>query len=102
MPAVNIPILWKQPSEDRIYSFDYSEMPEIKDNLEYITAAGTVTASPSGLTIGTPSIDSGQKKVNVRISGGTTAISYTVTNSGVTTSGSNTLEGEFTLRCKNL
>lgn len=97
----------KQPAENLVYTFDYSQAPQFKDRAETITNPGTVAATPSGLTIGTVAIAtrtgaSISDLVNVRISGGTAGVNYKVTNTGVITSGSNTLEGEFTLPVRDL
>lgn len=100
--AVNIPVLTKQPTENRVYAFDYSLQPEIKDNAETISSTGTVTATPSGLTIGTPTIHADGKQVLVRISGGVDQTNYVVTNTDATTDQGNELEGEFKLLCRNL
>lgn len=99
---MSVPTLTKQPSEDRTYEFDFSDFPEIRDNGETITSAGSVSSSPAGLTLGTPTIAAGAKKVLVRISGGTVDINYKITVINVTTSGSNKLEGEGLLLVRNI
>lgn len=93
-----------QPGEVRTYSFNFTEFPEIKDAAETISGAGSVAASPSGLTLATPAIATGSKKVNVKVTApaAVAAGTYRLTLSGVTTSGGHTLEGEFDLPVKNL
>jgi hypothetical protein len=76
----SIPTLFMFVGEDRTYEFDYSLMPEIKDNGETITGAGSVAITPSGPTLGTPAISADTKKVLVRISGATNGVNYLVTN----------------------
>lgn len=81
----------KQPSESRVYDIDFAA------NLatgETINAVSSLTAAPSGLTLGSASFTN--TKAQVRISGGVTGTQYKIT-AIVTTSDSNTLEGEGNL-----
>ena len=63
----------KDPDESRTYQFDLSADLDTGDT---ISGTPTVTATPSGLTIGTPIVDSG--KVNVQLSAGSAGVQYTV------------------------
>jgi len=87
--------LLKYTTTVRSYIFDLANAPEIVSG-ETISSP-TVTGSPSGLTIGTPTILEAEtlavpsgKGVAVTISGGTAGTSYTLTCT-VTTSGGATL-----------
>lgn len=89
----------KQPAESRVYQFDFADYPEIAENSETLTGTPTVTASPSGLTIGAPTISG--TKVRFRVSAGTIASEgidqYYLFECAVATSGSNTLEQDGVL-----
>lgn len=88
--------LIKQPGESRLYSMEFAA------NLaagETIATVDSVTASPSGLTIGSPVANG--TKADVRISGGTAPTTYKVTFT-VTTSASNILEAEGVLVVRQL
>ena len=92
-----VPTTVKQPSESRVYSFDFSNLPELADLDQTIASVGTPTVDPDDdqtLVLGTPAIAQGGQKVNLRISGGTADTNYKVTVPGVVTSGGSTLEGE--------
>ena len=80
--------LCKQPSESFLYDMNFSSRMATSEVLTGITS---VTESPSGLTIGTPTY-SGQIG-QVRISGGTDGVTYTVTWLATTDAG-NTIEAE--------
>lgn len=83
--------LTKQPSENLDYDFDFSNAFPAGDNV----ASATVTATPTGLTLGTKSL-SGQL-VKQFISSGSTGNSYTVTCIATSAAG-RIAELEFTLR----
>jgi len=51
------------------------------------TSSWAVTGNDSTLTTASPSIVTGNKKTQVRLSGGTVGVVYTVTNSVITSSG---------------
>jgi len=51
------------------------------------TSSWAVTGSDSSLTVGSDSIVTGSLKTQVKLSGGTVGVRYTVTNSIVTSSG---------------
>ncbi len=80
MPAV----LTKYAAEARQYILDFSQMPEIVggDTLASVTS---VTATPSGLTVGTGSISGAT--VLVELSGGTSGTLYSVEAVVATTAG---------------
>lgn len=78
----------KQPAESRLYNFDFGGLMVTGETIASISG---VTATPSGLTVGSTAI-SGQI-AQVRLSGGTGATEYLLTCT-VVTSASNTLELE--------
>lgn len=86
-----LPTLEKQPTESLLYDMDF--VGRLEDG-ETLTAVSAVTGSPSGLTIGTASYSG--TRAQFRISGGTSGTTYKITVT-VTTSASNTLEGEGNL-----
>lgn len=91
----------KHPSESILYAIDFTAL---LSSGETLSGTPTVTGSPSGLTIGTPAVntatlvdDEGNtvaigKAVQVRISAGTAGIDYVLTVSCATT-GSDTRVG---------
>jgi hypothetical protein len=83
--------LEKYVSDDRVYQFDFSAFDEVSGGASIASVTG-VTADLSGLTIGTPGVSDDGESVLVRISGGTTQQTYTVTAVVVTNTGS-TLTG---------
>ena len=84
----------KHPSESIAYAIDFTSLLSTGETL---TGTPTVSGSPTGLTIGTPAVntatiidDEGNtvaigKAVQVRISGGTDSIDYSLTISCSTT-----------------
>ncbi len=89
--------LVKQPSESRVFAMDFAA--QLADG-ESLTSVSSVTAAPSGLTISGAATLSGAV-ASQRIAGGTAGVRYVVTFV-VTTSASNTLEGEGYLLVKEL
>lgn len=87
--------LSKTSNESRVYTFDFTNVTEIAGG-DTLTGTPTVSANPTGLTIGTPAVAGAAKKVTVRLSGGTSGVNYVVSCIVATTAG-NTLEGEGTL-----
>lgn len=81
----------KKTTWNRRYTYDFGDFEELGNDSVTITSA-TVTATPSGLTFGTPSIGTGSDsaKVQVRISGGTAGVDY-LTTCTIVTSGSDTI-----------
>lgn len=74
--------LLKAPDDDLPYSFDFS----LFDVMESDTmASATVASTPSGLTIGSPSVSG--DTVTVRISAGTDGTTYRLKVQGTTTGG---------------
>ena len=76
--------LYKFKEDNRVFTFDYSRVPEIIAG-DTITTAGTVACSPVGLTIASASTSG--SLVQVRISGGA-AGDYDVIAAPTTSSGS--------------
>lgn len=76
-------LLVKKVAESRVFSFDFSDYPEIVGGAT-ITSA-TVVASPTGPTIGSPLPTVGI--VQVRISGGLDGTTYEMTCTAVTNAG---------------
>lgn len=86
--------LQKYPAEVRTYVFDFSQMDEIVAG-DTISSITSVTASPSGLTVGTSQISGSD--INVVLSSGTSGTTYTVSCIIVTSSNA-TLEGQGQLQ----
>ena len=85
----------KLVGESRLYDLDFTDQKEIAAG-ETLTGTPTVTATPSGLTVGVPVLGGANKKVQVQISGGTANTAYLVLCT-VGTNGGNTLQGCGTL-----
>lgn len=94
---MSTPSLVKQPSESRNFSMDFSALLAPGESL---TAVSSVVAVPAGLTLSGAATVSGAVATQ-RILGGTSGTKYVVTFV-VTTSLSNTLEGEGILQVKDL
>lgn len=77
--------LVKWSGDRRNYSFDFSAIDEISVGNETLASA-TVTCSPSGLTIGTPSVTTTEVQVEIR--GGTAGTTYRVLIAATTSGGS--------------
>lgn len=108
MSEVNAGVLLKQPGEDLLFYFDFDKL---LGSSETLTGTPTVTGSPSGLTIGSPTIVSADatvlgrsvlanRAVQVRISSGTDGTDYTVQCS-CATSASNTRVIDGTLQVRD-
>ncbi len=65
----------KRAAWSRAYEFDFGDFEEVIAGA--VLSAPSVTASPSGLTIGSPVVSG--TDVNVQISGGTAGVAYLVT-----------------------
>lgn len=91
--------LTKQPSESRIYAFNFSANLASGETI-VASPVPTVTATPTGLTISSVAPDSTGKKVQCRIASGTDGIQYKVTSTATTSLG-NTLEEEGDLVVEN-
>ena len=91
-------VLVKHPSESVLFGVDFGKLLASGETLSGVT----VTASPAGLTIGSPAVQvsafvdeftgltvAANEGAKVRISSGTAGIDYTLTVTG-TTSASNT------------
>lgn len=72
-------------SDSRLFAFDYRLWEEIRIDLDHVSS-GTVTAEPTGLTLGTPTVVDTQ--VRVRVSGGTPATVYQLCCKATLASGS--------------
>ncbi len=68
-------ILVKRAAESRVYSMDFSQLPEIAGGAA-LAGVASVTASPSGLTVGTGTIAG--NTVHATLSGGTDGVLYQV------------------------
>lgn len=88
--------LVKQPSESRLFSMDFSGLLASGETVSGVTSA---TADKAGLVLGAPAFTT--SAAQVRISGGTDGVTYKITFV-VTTSLSNTLEGEGLLSVEDL
>jgi hypothetical protein len=75
----------KRVDWSRVYNFDFSAFGEFSEDSETISTA-EVTSLPSGLTVGSATIDN--LLVQVRISGGVAGVSYTLECQITTSSGS--------------
>ena len=90
-------ILVKQPAESRRYEFDFSNLLAVG---ETVTGVTSVSATPTGLTIASENVNSDADGCTAQISVGTDGTRYTVV-AVVTTSDSNTLEGQAILLVKD-
>jgi len=107
MSNVNVGTLEKQPTEDLLFYFDFNKL---LNSSETLSGTPTVTGSPSGLTIGSASIVSADttalgravlanRAVQVRISGGTDDVDYTVQCScGTSSSNTRVIDGTLSVR----
>lgn len=84
----DLPTLEKQASESLLYDMEFLGRLDEGETLSTVTS---FTGSPSGLTIGSASVSG--TRAQARISAGTAGTKYKITVV-VTTSASNTLEGE--------
>lgn len=89
MPVVAKEQLEKQPSEIITYAMDFSELLDANElsTTEALASVTSVTASPSGLTLGSGSISG--DRVTFSVSGGTDGTTYRIEVT-VTTSTGNT------------
>lgn len=94
--SYDVPKLIKQPSESRLYTFDFAANMGASES---IVSVDSFTAAPSGLTLGSAAISG--KRVQNRISGGTANTNYKITVV-VTTDAGNTLEGEANLFVRDI
>lgn len=95
MGSYDVQVLYKQPSESRVYEFDFAANLAVGETISSVTS---VTFTPVGLTVGGSSIAG--TRVQVRISSGTTGQRYKGTAVIVTSLG-NTLEGDGQLEIFN-
>ena len=102
-------VLWKHPSESVLFGLDFGPLLATGETLSSVT----ISASPSGLTIGSPSVQTSafvdeftgatvaaNEGAKVRISGGTAGSDYVLTVAA-TTSGSNTRVFVATLQVRS-
>jgi hypothetical protein len=92
---MNIETLYKQPSESRLYTMDFSANLTTGETIASVTS---VTADVAGLTIGVPAVSG--RAVQVKLSAGTADVLYKVTFMVVTSAG-NILEAEGYLKIEN-
>jgi len=107
MTEVNAGVLLKQPGESILFAFDFNKLLNTSETL---SGTPTVTGSPSGLTIGSATIVSADttalgravlanRAVQVRISGGTDDVDYTVQCScGTSSSNTRVIDGTLSVR----
>ena len=88
-------ILEKQVSESDLYNIDFDPLLAASDTISAVTS---VTAAPTGLTVGTPTFS--DKVVQVRLSAGTDLTLYKIT-AIVTTALGNTKETDVYLRVED-
>jgi len=101
--------LWKHPDESVLFGVDFGNLLASGETLSSVTVTGT----PSGLTIGSPSVQASaftdeftgatvaaNEGAKVRISGGTAGTDYTL-KCMATTSGSNTRVFVATLQVRS-
>jgi hypothetical protein len=96
MPKKAPQVNQKTPDESALFNFDFTEDLATGESIQGTPA---VTASPSGLTIGTPSVSGAI--VQVRLSSGATRTRYEV-RCRVATDQSNTFEGAGDLLVNSL
>jgi len=83
-----IPKTTKSTTDSYPFTFDYTGWPQlVTDNI----VSATASASPSGLTVGSPTVGTGDdaEKVFVNLSSGTNAVTYRVTVVATTSGGRN-------------
>jgi hypothetical protein len=71
----------KDPNAARLYQFDFDDLLEAGAILTSypVTAVNPTTdAADATITVGTPALASGSRKVNVLISGGTLGVTYRI------------------------
>jgi len=94
--------LYKQPSESRLYHFNFSNLLAAGETIASVTSVTQIKynriSGSQNLTIGTPT--NSTSAVQVRLSGGTNGEKYKVT-ALITTSSSNILEMEGILYIKD-
>lgn len=82
--TMDVPVIDRFASDDLVYSFDFSRWLFLgSDPL----VSGVVSSSPAGLTLSGVSIAAGGKAALVRVQGGSSGTTYTVTCVGTTQSG---------------
>jgi hypothetical protein len=79
--APTMSILVKRAAESRVYSMDFSQLPEIVGGAA-LAGVTAVTASPAGLTVGTGTIAG--NTVQVTLSGGTDGVLYQISFTATT------------------
>jgi len=97
--SVSTPSAVKQPAESRLFAMDFTALLGVGETLAGVTSVTALPASPA-LTLSGAATYSGAF-ASQRILGGTAGVRYKVTFV-VTTSASNTLEGEGILQVKDL
>lgn len=102
-PITGLEALEKQPSESRIYTFDFSSLLAqniVKTVLSVTQINQNLISGSSDLTLGSPTTNL-DKLVQIRILGGTDDEDYKIT-ALIEDTGSNILEGEGLLRVRDL
>lgn len=101
MPDISGGTCTKSASDVRRFAFNFGDLKELNASTpETLTvAAGAITASPSGLTIGTATLEANGYRATATISGGTAGTDYTITCT-VTLSGGGTIVRTGTLEVR--
>lgn len=95
---MSTPACVKVPGESRLYGFNFGDYPEIRDRGQTLIGTPTISSSPAGPTLGTPSIAG--NVVLVQISGGTDAVDYVLTVSCGTSDTVSIVSGVATLQVR--
>lgn len=82
---MHVAIADKAADDDLPYAFDFTDWELLTPSEKIVSAV--VSATPSGLTISSPTVNSDGDVVTARISGGTASTRYRVTCVATTTSG---------------
>ena len=93
-----VPKISRASTDSYPVAFDYAGWDIL--NTSNTLSSATVTGSPSGLTIGSPTVDATNKKVSANVSAGTSGVTYRLT-CVATTSGGDTLTGYLDVVTQN-
>jgi len=99
VPSLAMPVCVKLPSENRVYLFNMGDQPELRDQGQTLTGTPSVSSSPSGPTIGTPSVSG--NNVVCRISAGTDLNDYVLTVTCGTSDGTTIIGGTVLLKVRS-
>ena len=102
-PITGLEALVKQPSESRLYTFDFTALLStntISSVTSIVQINQNLVSGSSALTLGSPTTDN-TSLVQIRVEDGTDLEDYKLT-AIIVDSGGNTLEGEGLLRVRDL